>query len=63
MTISENAEYRRADYRFERQRCDRAYIPLQPSEPIRGYAREIARLLGIAMAGCLLLVALLAVAP
>jgi hypothetical protein len=33
------------------------------ASPLEGYAIEIARLLGIALAGCLLLVVLLAVTP
>lgn len=57
------AHNRDNDFRFLRERPDRRYIPLEQSSPLRSYMTEILRLGGIVLAGCLLLVALLAVQP
>lgn len=50
-------------YRFPRVRSDREYVDLEQTAAVTSYLTEIARLVGIAIAGCCLLVALLAFHP
>lgn len=54
MIVSSNAETKRADYRFERLRQDRLYVPLEPSAPpLKGWVSSIAVAFGIIILGTL----------